>query len=379
MSGRTTRVPFNERGGPVRGLIDLLSGRYPAFLFGASPAGFLPVFHFHEVTPAELEPKLQFLAENGYTTVDSEAIARLVVDGVHPGPFHVALGFDDAWASLWTVAGPLLRRYGFRAITYAIPERVTEADGLRPTIDDGLETPGALDRSDTPFATWPELKALHDSGVVDVQSHTLSHAMIFTADRLMDFVTPAYAAGYRLSRPLVEAAPRWRYQAPEELGAPLFLQRSRMSDGLRFLVPDEARQRPMAHVAANGGPAFFERPGWRRELAALVRPALQASYETADEQQRAIIDQLGRSREILNARLGTRHVRHICLPWGVGGEVTLRALRATGYQTAFSNRIRGALAVRAGDPVYRLKRLPNKHLYRLPRRGRSWSIPARTR
>ena len=101
-------VPFAERGGALRGLLDLATGCYPAFLFGGSLRGVLPVFHFHEVTRTGLEPRLQHLAENGYRTVTCDEIARLVVNGVDPGPRAVALTFDDAWTSVWTVAGPLL-------------------------------------------------------------------------------------------------------------------------------------------------------------------------------------------------------------------------------------------------------------------------------
>ena len=58
-----TAVPFAERGGAVRGLLDLATGCYPAFLFGG-PVGALPVFHFHDVTRAWLEPRLQYLVDN---------------------------------------------------------------------------------------------------------------------------------------------------------------------------------------------------------------------------------------------------------------------------------------------------------------------------
>src|ERR1035437_3447019 len=104
-------IPFDERGGRLRGGLDLLSGRYPAFLFGAGLGAYLPVFHFHEVTVEYLEPRLQFLAENGYSTVVSDDIANLVRHGRHPGPRSVALAFDDAHASFWTIAAPLLRRH----------------------------------------------------------------------------------------------------------------------------------------------------------------------------------------------------------------------------------------------------------------------------
>ena len=93
----TARVPFAERGGSVRGLLDLATGCYPAFLFGGSIGDQLPVFHLHEVTREWLEPRLHYLVENGYRTVTCDEIARLVIDGVRPGPRAVALTFDDAW------------------------------------------------------------------------------------------------------------------------------------------------------------------------------------------------------------------------------------------------------------------------------------------
>ena len=72
----TTRVPFAERGGAIRGGLDLVSGRFPRFVFGGGlDHDLLPVFHFHEVTREELEPKLRYLAENGYKTVTSDEIA----------------------------------------------------------------------------------------------------------------------------------------------------------------------------------------------------------------------------------------------------------------------------------------------------------------
>ena len=147
---KASRVPFSERGGTLRGVLDLATGRYPSFLFGGSTDRLLPVFHLHEVTRAVLEPRLQFLAEHGYRTVTTDAIARLVRDGRHPGPFTVALCFDDARASLWTVAMPMLRKYNFCAITYAIPGRIVDANATRPTLDDGGPTAERADLSDRP-------------------------------------------------------------------------------------------------------------------------------------------------------------------------------------------------------------------------------------
>src|SRR3954454_9647384 len=247
----TARVPFAERGGRLRGVLDLATGCYPAFLFGGSPGDLLPVFHFHDVTREWLEPRLQFLVDNAYRTAVCDDVARIVVGGRAPEPRTVALTFDDAWASVQSVALPLLKQYGLRAILFAIPARIADARGA------------------SPFVTWTELREIHESGVFDVQSHTRSHAMIFAGDEIVDFVRPGFEAEPLLNRPITAMNGRVSSVEPDALGTPLYVRRSRMSDARRSVADQAAADRCRRHVAANGGADFFARPGWRRELASV--------------------------------------------------------------------------------------------------------------
>jgi hypothetical protein len=378
-----TSVPFAERGGAVRGLLDLATGCYPAFLFGG-PVGALPVFHFHEVTRAWLEPRLQYLVDNGYRTVTCDEIARLVVDGVHPGPRSVALTFDDAWSSAWTVATPLLQRLKLRAIVFAIPARISDAPAPRATADEAGPTDGGAHympgQSPQPpassmFVTWPELRAMHNSGVFDVQSHTRAHAKIFCDAAVTGFVAPGFAAEPYLDRPLAAATNgSVRFVEPEALGTPLYLRRSRMSDARRFLPDEGTAERCRQHVARNGGAQFFDRPAWRAELEPLA--AGNGRFETDDEQETAIRDEMAEGRAMLNARLGATGVRHLALPWGIAGDVTRRLLQDSGHVTAFAERPLRRRGVRAGDDRYGLMRLNSKFLMCLPGRGRQWFFTA---
>jgi hypothetical protein len=355
-------VPFSERGGKARGCLDLVSGRYPAFVFGGRVGAFLPVFHFHEVTRGELEPRLRHLAENGYHAITSDTIAAYVRGEVTLPPRSVALCFDDAWKSLATVAAPLLTQYGLTAITYAIPARITEHG------EDG-----------SPFVTWNELSALHASGVIDVQSHTYSHSRIFASAEVERFVQPGYETTPLLNRPQVPTPPSPAAQGsspafvtPADLGAPLYGMRSRMSDGPRALVSADIHRQCVALVAREGGTVFFSRPDWRARLQAIVASAPAPAFERDEDQARTIEEELARSRSILNDRLKTQSVAHICLPWGISGRRTEALLKRTGYRTAFANRLRGRHAVHAGDDPYWLKRLPNHYITRLPGRGRQY-------
>jgi len=372
----SSHVPFGERGGRARGALDLLAGHYPAFTIGGGVGRLLPVFHFHETTAATLEPQLRHLAENGYRTVTSPEIAAFVRDGTAPPTRSVALAFDDAWSSVWTVAGALLRKYAMRAIVYAIPARIADSPGVRPTIEDAPTDnkrfdPAALDSADNPFVTWPELQALHDAGTFDVQSHTRTHSMIFAGPELVDFVSPSFRRESLLNRPRVDRNGTPRYLDPAALGAPLYPRRSCMSDALRFFPDEETGARTTAHVAARGGEGFFDRSGWRGELRRIAGAA-RGSSQDAGARDRTIEDELRGGREELEARLAGLRVNHICLPWGVAGRATRTALERCGYRTAFANRFRGRFAVAAGDDPFALKRLSNRFIFALPGRGRRY-------
>lgn len=359
-------VPFAERGGAVRGLLDVVSGRLPRFVFGGAVAStVLPAFHFHDVTPDDLEPQLRFLAENGYATVTADEMAGFARGAFRFEGRRVALCFDDAWASLWTVAAPLLKRHGLTAITYAIPARIEDADGCRPTMEDGVTGP-----SDPPFVTWPELRALHVSGIVDVQCHTESHSMVFCSDTVAGFVAPGYERLPMLNRPQLSPVPALRFLEPTQLGAPLYAARSRMSDARRVAVPPEVQARLVDYVAREGGAGFFSRLDWEPQLLAMCRRTNGVELESEADRDRSIEAELDRGRSMLNDRLGTRTVNHVCLPWGVSSVRTAATVARMGYRSAIANRMPGLLAVRQGDDPYWLKRLPNRYLFHLPGRGR---------
>lgn len=372
------KIPFSERKSRWRGAIELMVGAYPAFIFGRTVApDILPVFHFHEVTPAQLEPCLAYLQENGYSTVDADAVARFVRQGDSPGSRAVALTFDDAWASAWTVATPLLLRYGMRAILFVAPGRVPSAEIVRPTLNDPAGPLPDVDRSPIPFCTWPELRAMHAAGCWDIQAHSYAHAMIFCDATVTGFVTPDYRPHVHLS-PNIGTSLRPRFlTATDALGAPLHPMRSRLSDALRYDDPD-AREACRELVASGGGPEFFKLPDWRNRLARAMRKS-KGRWETPAERNEAIREDLAAARDELNNRLRTTTVRHMCFPWTIAGRAAEMIAAEVGYASAYADELGALRAPRRGGNPYRLMRLKNKFIFNLPGKGRKsfWTLFAK--
>lgn len=347
------KVPFEERKSVVRGLLDVVCGCYPSFLVGGRLGDHLPVFHFHDVSRAYLTPYFQYLADNQYRTVTSDEISAYVKRKTTRPPKRTALCFDDAWGSLYTVVYPLLKEYGLRAITYVIPGRLAE--------------------NDHPFCSWEQLREMQASGLVDVQAHTFHHAMIFSDPEISGFVTSAYQPPL-LSRPI--KADDASFYSATDVGAPLYQQRSSMSDACRLLDTAEAFNACTEHVRSQG-PDFFLKPDWEHQLRQ-VAAAYPGRMESREQRNARIRAELIRAKETLNEKLQTDSVRHLCFPWAVAGHQAERTAADVGYETAFADRLFGRRYVSAGDNPYRLMRLKHQYIRCLPGTGRKalWSVRA---
>lgn len=143
------------------------TGSVPDFILARKPNplhGSVPVFCYHDVTGPELEQDLRHLRENGYKTLSADTLLAFLNRESRPEQPSVVLTFDDCSRSLFQVAYPLLARYECQAVAFAAPR-----------FHDLAET--ARDREHRP-CTWKELAALSDSGIVDIQSHSLEHRYV---------------------------------------------------------------------------------------------------------------------------------------------------------------------------------------------------------
>jgi len=368
------QIPFEERKTPWRGVLDLATGCYPRFLFGGPTEGILPAFHFHEVTPESLEPYLVYLVENGYQGVTSDAINAYVRKGISPGKKKVVITFDDAWLSLWTVALPILQKYDFTAIAYVSPGRIPEANSVRPTINETGYQPSPPDKHE--FASWPELKAICESGVIDLQAHSFSHSSIFCDNTITGFVTPGYRPHLHL-RPLLNESTDYVYASPNDLGCPLYSTRSRLSDAFRFYESRNLRNICINLVNKEGGKSFFDRPDWQNVLIHTAAKEASGRFETSDERQKAILNELILAMETLNARIPGHQVNQMCFPFAISGKTAESLLAKAGYQTAFADRLLGLRAIKNGGNPYRLMRLKHQFIFCLPGKGRQNFLAAR--
>ena len=170
---------------------DLLRGRYPPFVTGGElPRGDVPVFVFHGAEPESFGRKIAHLAENGYVTLSADEYVAVLRGERQPEERAVVLTFDDGRGSVWSVAAPLLRRLGMKAVVFLVPGRI-ESRPARPS------RPGRTSRKDAWTRLWScagrKGRALSCPG----RRSRPSRGRACSTSRAIPCATPAFTRGPR--------------------------------------------------------------------------------------------------------------------------------------------------------------------------------------
>jgi len=334
---------------------DILLLRYPSFVTGGRlPRGHIPVFVFHSVEPESFQRKLEHIAENGYVTLSVGEYVE-ILEGRRQAPERaVLLTFDDGRASVFTQGFPLLKQLGMKAVLFLVPARVGSPGGA---------TEG--------FVTWSQVEELAQSGLFDIESHSLNHARVHTKPKVVGFLTPELRYGYRaMDVPLIRSAGNDWFAEGVALGTPLLTFAPRTSEALRFYEDSQLREACVAEVAAGGGEAFFARPDWEAKLRRIAaRRHVSGRFESPLERELAIRRELEESKRQIEEHTG-RPVRHLCYPWHASGPTARRLASELGYKTAFCGKVPGVPVTPVGGDLLAIARLGEDYVELLPGRGR---------
>ena len=149
------------------------------------------------VNPTDLVRQFAWLRGNGYTPVSIDAIVAARQGGQPLPAKAVLLSFDDGYRSFYTRVFPLLRAFGFPAVLGVVGSWV----------DHRQEAPAMIGDSGIPsvasFVTWPQLREMTKSGLVEIASHTydMHRGLLANPDgnlepaatsRIYDMVTATY-------------------------------------------------------------------------------------------------------------------------------------------------------------------------------------------
>jgi hypothetical protein len=368
-------------------LDSLVLRRAPEFVFRRSAGSLgdeIPVFTFHAVVPEVFEAQCEHLVRNGYRTLSSSEFQRRL-SGREPNTEPaVLLTFDDGLKHVWSVAFPLLRKHGLQATCFLIPGCIpAEDERVRPTLDDVWEGRAqeadvvAIRKDEPALSTWPEIRAMHDSGIVDFQSHTMHHALVPVSEQIVDFVGPHFDPYFygNIHVPLYTRDGEDVTSRDPLPGLPIFQAKPRMQAPQRFF-PDEELIAECARLATRSGrDGVFHEADWRKQLEGVVanfrdRRGQLGRFETMVERDRAVREELQTSQREIEQRLPGVRVTHLCYPWYDGEPFAVEASSNVGFEVNYFGLRRGRPTNRPGQDPFGVVRVEEIFLERLPGHGR---------
>jgi len=370
-------------------LVDaLLFRRAPAFVYQRKPSRIeneIPVITFHLALPDMFEEQCRHLVENGYRTLTADEFNRGMETADTRINDSVFITFDDGLKHVWTVAYPILKKYGLHATCYLIPGLIPDSDNrVRKTLEDVWQGKASesevvgLFKGEPALATWEEIKIMHESGVIDFQSHTMNHALVPISDEIVDFVRPGYDPYYygNIHTPLYTRDGADVVSRELLLGMPIYAARPRMQTDSRYFDDEGLRWHCVETVEKQGGRAFFEKNNWEEILRSAVADyrathELSDRYETPEERDRSLFDELLSSKRIIEEKLPGKKVTQLCYPWYDANDYAIEASRKAGYTVNLFGQREGRYTNQPGQSPFEVVRIEEHFLQRLPGSGRS--------
>lgn len=256
----------------------------------------------------------------------------------------VHLTFDDGYLDNWVHVFPLLEKYGLKATIFVTADFVDPRDILR-------ERRMSFDRRHDAtsccagFLSYREMREMEASGLVEIQSHSLTHTWYFKGPEIVDFWHPGAATRslgpvWMLWNRFPERKPFYLVEAKEieeriPYGTPVY-EHGKSLATLRYL-PDEADlDARLIDLAKSKDASFYERPGWRDEFHETVRRyrekhGTRGRYEAAEEQADRVENELLESKKKIEAGLG-HSIEGICWPGGGVTREVVQIARRSGYK-----------------------------------------------
>lgn len=275
--------------------------------------GFKEYFAFH----------LSWLRENGFESITLEdLIYYLRGEEVLIPERPIVITLDDGTIENFTIAYPLLKKYGFNSTVFA------------PTAKEYINRSGR---------DW--WKDVEEEGILRVEGHSHTHSFTFINDQIEDFCTRANSS----QQPLIKG-----FDARP--GAPIFEQGCELVSE-RFIPHGEFMDMCVEYVMKQGGIRFFEKENWKEEMFHLVSTygGERGRYETEKEREERIDEELKTSKEIIEETIGhDKKVHFFAYPFGAHHFDLIEHLKKLGYIGAFTSHSDGNFM---GEDPYLLNRM----------------------
>ena len=282
----------------------------------------------------------------------------------------IALSFDDGYLDNWVFLFPLLKRYNIKASIFVNPEFVDNRNIMRGHFNKELEVKDQ--DSSIGFLSWLELIEMEKSGLVDIQSHSMSHTWFYSGKVLKDFFAP-YDIQKKMPHDRKYPWISWN-EKPElkpfthnsnsyfskNIGQPI-LENGRSLGIKRFFLDDDIKN-SMVQFTKNNTDVFCNNDWFsilKKEYDQLIKNKKSIGrFETKEETNSRYYYELADSKKILEEKL-KKNIDILCWPGGAYNNESLKASEDMGYlASTISSKENGKIFDNTGKKYKRIPRLP---------------------
>lgn len=322
---------------------------------------------YHLTMPyTDFDSQMKWLSKLNYKTIFLEELYQYIFDNKNLPKNTCVLTFDDGYVDNWVFVYPILKKYNIKATIFVSPDFIDKRNIKRKRLDQVREKNEIKTLENTGYLSWNEMREMEASGLVDIQSHALTHTWYPVSSKIIDYRHSGDKYIWMTWNNNPDKKPYLQYDDKElvQLGEPVYEFDMSLSKK-RYFPDPKLSYSLISYVKNNGGPSFFNNKNWREILYTKVseyknKHILNDKYETAEEFLNRVKKELSESKRIIETNLNKK-VDYLCWPGGSSTQDGVEMARKLGFKLTTAGK--DIIKTRANIP--NSPKIKNDRVYRL--------------